>query len=141
MDELAEAKARIAELETLLKRCQDEAADIWGQLVSKVEAEAKARIEFLEDSLEAAVRNGQTLSAEMASLRAAVCRQEERRQEEVASLRAELAKEILHAKFASDEHGKADAECESLRAEVKRLREKLNLTEARLLEALNDQRI
>ena len=69
------------------------------------------------------------LRAEIETLRAEVSRmgaEQAQSSTELGCLRAELASERVHAKFASDEHGKADAECETLRAENERLQAMLD---------------
>jgi hypothetical protein len=97
--ELAEADARIALLEQSSVDCATELDA----------ANARAEAEEHRADMAHADAVGFALDATAA-------------ESESAALRAELVKSQAHAKFAEDEHGKADAECESLRAEVERRR-------------------
>jgi hypothetical protein len=112
-------RTRIESLETWRKNMTF--CNTYADEASKA-AEQEVRIRTLETDLESATdraAENAKFAAVNAKLYNDAAARIERQIERILELEAELKQEKAHAKFASDEHGKADAECEELRKELR----------------------
>jgi hypothetical protein len=105
---------RLCKLETASEQKEPKVRDD----VTK-EAEQEYRIRILETDLKSATDRA-AANAKLYNNAAGVV---VKRDEQIQKLETELKQEKAHAKFASDEHGKADAECDKLRKELKNCKE------------------
>jgi septal ring factor EnvC (AmiA/AmiB activator) len=115
---IAEWDERLCKLETASEQKEPKVRVRFVNDVTK-EAEQEYRIRKSEADLESA----NDRAAANAKLYDDAAARIERQIEKISELEAELKQEKAHAKFASDEHGKADAECEKLRKELRNCKE------------------